>query len=172
MPRTLPLSPDNFGEDAGVREGTFSYEITARCTVADAIALMSDFHRHRGLNPYLVDVRDLPPAPGAVRSYAIRDRLPLGPFPFYITYHADIVALSDHEVITVARQRPRTTLRNHTAVADNGDGTVHIRATITMQTPKPLFGYAFAQAKVVHRRLAERLTETLDRSGIDDHRDR
>lgn len=155
-----------------MREGTFSYDITATCTAADAIGLLSDFHRHRGLNPYMVDVRDLPPAPGAVRSYAIRDRLPLGPFPFHITYHADIVALSDREVITIARQRPRTTLRNHTTVADNGDGTVHIGTTITMQTPKPLFGYAFAQANVVHRRLAERLREILDQSRIDDDRGR
>ncbi|GAA1807408.1 hypothetical protein GCM10009682_31580 [Luedemannella flava] len=155
-----------------MRSGSFSYGIDVRCTPAEAMALMSDFHRHRGLNPYLVAVRELPPGPGAVRSLAISDRLRWGPFAFRTTYRADILSLTDREVITLATQWPRTTLRNHTTVTDAGDGTVHIGADITFTAPKPLFGYGFRTAKAVHQGLARRVRETLDRPAIDDDRDR
>lgn len=145
-----------------MRSDSFSYGIDVRCSPAEAMALMSDFHRHRGLNPYLVEVRERPAAPDAVRSFAISDRLRWGPVAFRTTYRADILTLTDREVITRARQWPRTTLLNHTTVTDLGDGLVHIAAHITFTAPRPLFGYGFRTAQAVHQGLAQRIRATLD----------
>ncbi|GAA1764801.1 SRPBCC family protein [Luedemannella helvata] len=155
-----------------MRTDSFSYGIDVQCSADEAMALMSDFHRHRGLNPYLVEVRELPAAPGAVRSFAISDRLRWGPFAFRTTYRADILTRTDRQVITVARQWPRTTLRNHTTVTDTGDGMVHIGAHITFTAPKLLFGYGFRTAQAVHEGLSQRLRNTLERSPGDGDPDR
>jgi len=42
------------------------------------------------LHPLIVAVRERPPAAGALRSYAITDRLAWGPLRFRIGYQADV----------------------------------------------------------------------------------
>lgn len=68
----------------------------------------------------------------------------------------------EDEVVTVARQQPATTVRNHTRLRDEPDGTVRIDVEITLTAPAPLFGYAFRQARAAHLGLAARLGATLE----------
>ncbi|MFJ8578440.1 SRPBCC family protein [Micromonospora sp. NPDC093277] len=141
---------------------TFSYTVQARCARADAVALLSDLSRQGELHPLIVRVRQLPPRPGALASYAITDRLELGPLHFPVTYQADVLVATEDEVVTVARQQPATTVRNHTRLRDEPGGVVRIDVEITLSAPAPLFGYAFRQARAAHLGLASRLGATLE----------
>ena len=105
-----------------LRRDTFSYTVQARCSPAEAAALLSDLTRQGELHPLIVRVRRLPPRPGARASYAITDRLAAGPLRFPVTYRADVLIDDGDEIVTVARQWPATTVRNHTRLRGEPDG--------------------------------------------------
>jgi hypothetical protein len=155
------------------KSGTFTYELRANCAPEEAVALLSDFSRHTELHPYIVKVTEVPPTTDAIRSFVINDRLAFGPFRFTTTYTADVLAINrlgpgrQAEVITLARQRPGTTLRNRARIYPISDGGVRIDVTITLTAPTPLFGYAFRTARQAHHALAERLREVLDSTASD-----
>jgi hypothetical protein len=117
--------------------------------------------RHTELHPLVVGVERLPPAPGALRSYAITDRLRIGPVGFRVRYRADVLAATEREVHTVAHQRPGTTVHNRSRISPDGDRT-GIEVEITLRAPAPLFGYALRQARRAHERLAARLPGALE----------
>ncbi|GIF68376.1 hypothetical protein Ais01nite_64110 [Asanoa ishikariensis] len=157
------------------KTGSFTYDLRARCTVADATALLSDFSRHTELHPFIVKVTEVSPVDGAVRSFVINDRFPLGPFHFTTTYTADVMAINRigppdapqervTEIVTVARQRPGTKLDNWTKIYPVSDGGCRIDVRITLTAPTLLFGYAFTQAQKAHHALAERLAVVLDKT--------
>ncbi|MFJ6168685.1 SRPBCC family protein [Micromonospora orduensis] len=148
-----------------LRRDTFSYTVQARCSVADAVALLSDLTRQGELHPLIVDVRQLPPRPGALASYAISDRLVAGPLRFRTTYQADVLTIEDNEIVMVARQRPATTVHNHTRLRAEPDGLLRVDVEITLSAPAPLFRYAFRQARAAHLALASRLGPALERAG-------
>jgi hypothetical protein len=52
-----------------------------------------------------------------VRSCLITDRVPFGPVRLPVTYAADLVSVGPDEVVSLARQRPATTVRKRTPVA-------------------------------------------------------
>ncbi|MEU5914256.1 SRPBCC family protein [Micromonospora sp. NPDC047527] len=143
---------------------TFSYTVQARCSLADAAALLSDLTRQGELHPLIIRVRRVPPRPGARASYTINDRLAAGPLRFKTTYQADVLVCEDDEIVTVARQWPATTVRNHTRLRTEPDGLVRIDVEITLRAPAPLFRYAFRQARAAHLALATRLGAALDRT--------
>jgi hypothetical protein len=145
-----------------MRSGSFTYDLRARCTLAAARDLLSDVSRQGELHPLIVQVRELPAVPGALRSYAITDRLAFGPLRFRITYHADTLAISEHEVVTVARQRPATTLRNTVRLREVGDGTVDIGVTIDLTAPTLLYPVALRTGRTAHLELARRLRAVLE----------
>ncbi|GIF75143.1 SRPBCC family protein [Asanoa siamensis] len=153
------------------RSGTFSYSLRAACEVADAAALLSDFSRHTELHPFIVKVTEVAPVDGAVRSFVINDRLTFGPVRFTTTYTADVLAINAlgpgvTEIVTLARQRPGTTLRNRTRIYPVSDGGCRVDVRITLTAPTPLFAYASKQARQAHHALAERLEQVLgDASG-------
>ncbi|MCG5471470.1 SRPBCC family protein [Micromonospora sp. LAH09] len=144
---------------------TFSYTVQARCSPAEAAAMLSDLTRQGELHPLIVRVRRLPPRPGAQASYTINDQLAAGPLRFRTTYHADVLISEDDEIVMVARQWPATTVRNHTRLHPEPDGLTRIDVEITLTAPTPLFRYAFRQARVAHLALATRLGAALDRGG-------
>lgn len=146
-----------------MRTGSWSYDIDARATADEAMALLSDITRQGELHPLITDVEERPPVDGALRSYAITDRLQLGPVPFRITYLADTLSISDSEVVTVARQRPRTTIRNRTTVTPT-DGGVHVHVEVELRAPSLLFGFAFRQGRAAHLQLAGRIRTALEAS--------
>jgi hypothetical protein len=149
------------------RHGTFAYTLRPRCAVADAVRLLSDFRGHTALHPFIVKVTEVPPVDGAVRSFRIDDRLAWGPFRFTTTYTADVLTVTDREVVTLARQRPGTTVHNHTRLCPEPDGTLRIDVTITLTAPDLLFGYAFRQAQRAHHALADRLRRALESAASD-----
>jgi hypothetical protein len=145
-----------------VREGTWEYTVTARCVLAEAVSLMSDVERLGELHPLVTKVMPVAPAPLALRSYAVTDKLRWGPLRFPITYHADVISVSELEVVTAARQRPRTTLWITSQFQVDGD-RVHIAVTVAMHAPSLLFPYAYRTGKAAHLKLAERIREVLER---------
>ncbi|MEH1170118.1 SRPBCC family protein [Micromonospora sp. CPCC 205539] len=148
-----------------LRSDTFSYTVQARCSLAEAAALLSDLTRQGELHPLIVQVRQLPPRPGAKASYVINDRLPVGPLHMRTTYRADVLISEADEIVMLARQWPATTVRNHTRLRTEPDGLVRIDVEITLTAPAPLFRYAFRQARVAHLALATRLGAALDQAG-------
>jgi hypothetical protein len=133
-----------------MRTGSWTYGLTAQCRLDAAVNLLSDVTKQGRLHPLIVEVNELPPGPGALRSFAIKDRLRIAGLPLTITYLADLLMKSDKEVVTVARQRPRTTLRNVTRFQDNGDGTIRVDVEVTLTA--------------AHRELAERMQQVLENS--------
>ncbi|MEH1098726.1 SRPBCC family protein [Micromonospora sp. CPCC 205561] len=144
-----------------LRRDSFSYTVQARCSVAEAAALLADLTRQGELHPLIVRVRRVPPRPGARASYLITDRLTAGPVRLPVTYRADVLVEEPDEIVTVARQWPATTVRNHTRLRAEPDGVVRIDVEITLAAPAPLFGYAFRQARAAHLGLAARLGPAL-----------
>jgi hypothetical protein len=145
-----------------VREGTWEYGVTARCALPEAISLMSDIERLGEIHPLVTKVVPVERAPLALRSYAVTDKLRWGPFRFPITYHADVVSVSDLEVVTAARQRPATTLWITSQFQVDGD-LVHIAVSVVMRAPTLLFPYAHRTGKAAHLALAGRIREVLER---------
>jgi hypothetical protein len=146
-----------------LRQGTFRYTVQARCELTDAVGLLSDFGRQEKLHPLIVRVRRRPARPGAIRSYSITDRLALGPLRWPITYQADVLKVTGDEVVSTARQWPRTTVDNHARLRQEPEGVVGIDVEITLSAPAPLYPYAFRQARSAHLALASRLRAALDR---------
>lgn len=89
----------------------------------------------------------------------------MGPLRFRTTYQADVLICEPDEIVTVARQWPATTVRNHTRLRAEPDGLVRIDVDITLRAPAPLFRYAFQQARAAHLALATRLGAALDTTG-------
>ena len=145
-----------------MREGTWEYGVTARCALADAVSLMSDVERMGEVHPLVTKVVAVPPRPLALKSYDVTDALRWGPLRFPITYQADVLSVSDLEVVTSARQRPRTTLWITSQFQVEGD-RVHIAVTVRMRAPSLLFAYAFRTGRAAHLELAERLRVVLER---------
>ena len=143
-----------------MRSGSFDYEIVAPATVAQAMALLGDMARLPELHPLIVAVQTVAAVPGALESYRITDRLRWGPIVFPITYEADVLTRTEDRVVTVARQRPATTVENRTRVSPEGDG-VRIVVSMTLSAPTLLFGYAFGQAQTAHHELGRRIARAL-----------
>jgi hypothetical protein len=137
--------------------------VDARATPEAAMALLSDITRQGELHPLISQVEELSPVDGALRSYAVTDNLRLGPVRFRITYHADTLSISGSEIVTVARQRPRTTIRNRTTIVPTAEG-VHVHVDVTLTTPTPLFSYAFREGRKAHLQLAGRIRDVLESS--------
>jgi hypothetical protein len=150
--------------NGGVRTGGWCYDIDARATPAAALALLSDIHQQGELHPLIVHVEDLPPVAGALRSYAITDTLKLGPVPFRITYHADTLSITDSEIVTVAHQRPRTTIRNRTTIMPTEAG-VHIHVDVELTAPALVHPYAVREGRAAHLALADRIRTVLESQG-------
>lgn len=142
------------------RSGTFEYTIGAPCDAATAVALLGDPRRNGELHPLIQSVAEVSPQPGAIASYRITDLLPLGPLRLRIVYEADVITLTPSQVVTVARQRPATTVRNETLVAST-DAGVTVTVSITLTAPAALFGYAFRTARAAHLELGERIERRL-----------
>ena len=145
-----------------MRTGSFTYGVQARCTLAQARDLLSDVTRQGQLHPLILEVRELLAMPGALRSYAITDRLAFGPVRFRITYYADTLSITDHEIVTVARQRPATTLRNTVRLSEIGDGRIDIAVTIDLTAPTLLYGVALRTGRAAHLELAQRIKAVLE----------
>jgi hypothetical protein len=142
------------------RSGTFNYTIEAPGDAATAVALLSDPRRNGELHPLIQSVVEVHAQPGAIATYRITDLLPVGPLRLRIVYEADVITITETDVVTVARQRPATTVHNVTRVATTPNG-VTVDVSITLTAPTPLFGYAFRTARTAHLELGERISARL-----------
>jgi hypothetical protein len=142
------------------RQGSFRYQVRARASAADAVALLSDYSRHTELHPLIVRVEQVAAPAGVLRRFRITDRLAFGPVRFPITYTADVLTADVDRVVTLARQSPATTVSNDTTLSEV-DGDLVADVEITLTAPTVLFGFAFRQARAAHAVLAERLRAVL-----------
>lgn len=143
-----------------MKQDSFTYDIIARCEAQKAIRLLSEFNQHSDLHPLIVHVEQVEAPQGVLRRYFITDQLKWGPFAFKIRYRADILRVTDDEILTEAFQSPNTTVTNHTTLTQK-DGDLHIHVKITMQAPDLLFAYAFSQAHSAHLAMADRIKTAL-----------
>jgi hypothetical protein len=142
--------------------GSFHYDIKAHCAIEDAVALMADVPRLTSRHPLAVGTRQLPPGEGVLRSTAVTSLLRLGPLRWHITYRADVLTVTDDEVVTVAHQSPRTTLVNTARFTAEEGGITHIHVNISYESPRLLFAYGFNKARYAHRGLAQGIKEMLE----------
>jgi hypothetical protein len=136
--------------------------VQARCTRAEAVRLLGDLAEQAELHPLIIRVQHRPARPGALRSYTISDRLAWGPLRFRTTYQADVLTADENEVVAVARQWPRTSVRNHARLRSEPDGVTTVDVQITLAAPAQLFPYAFRQARAAHLALGTRLRDVLN----------
>lgn len=148
-----------------MKTGTFTYDIFARCPRERAHQMLSEFSQHSQIHPLIVKVESAPPPPGALRRYWITDRLKWGFLTFRIRYRADILRVSDEEILTEAYQSPQTTVRNQTTLSESG-GQTHIHVQMTLTAPNLLFGYAFSQAQSAHLEMAQRIKNALENPAL------
>jgi len=87
----------------------------------------------------------------------------MGPIPFRIRYFADTVSVTESEIVTLARQRPRTTIRNRTTITPTSTG-VHVHVDVELTAPTPLFAYAYREGRKAHLELAGRIRDVLESS--------
>lgn len=146
-----------------MRTGTWDYTIDVATTPERAHALLSDITRQGELHPLITKVVELPAVPGALKSYAITDQLRLGPIPFTITYFADQLSVTGTEIVTVARQKPRTTVHNRTTLTATGTG-VRVDVVVELTAPSVLFSYAYKEGRKAHLELAGRIKAVLEAS--------
>ncbi|NCP86525.1 MAG: hypothetical protein CO094_06095 [Anaerolineae bacterium CG_4_9_14_3_um_filter_57_17] len=148
-----------------MKTATFTYDIHATCPREKAQKMLSEFSQHSQIHPLIMKVETAPPPPDVLRRYWITDRLKWGIFTFNIRYRADILRVSDEEILTEACQSPRTTVRNHTTLSESG-GETHIHVEMTLTAPDLLFDYAFSQAQTAHLEMARRIKTTLENPKI------
>ncbi|MUM17059.1 SRPBCC family protein [Mycobacterium sp. CBMA271] len=134
------------------RQGTYRYSIDVTCAADQAVALFSDIPRLVSVHPLVIGTQELPPAPDALRSYAVTDRLALGPLRFRVTYRADVLEADDRRVVTRARQSPSTTLLSRAQIT--AAGVTHIDVDVTVTTLGLLLPYTLRTAKAAHLRMA------------------
>lgn len=139
-----------------MKTGSFSYEVRARCAPDQAARVLTNLAGHAGLNPLIVSVESVAPRHGGRRAYLIHDRLRWGPVTFPMTYRAEVLAESEREVVMLAVQQLRTTVRTVARIEPDAGGVL-IRVTFTMTAPRLLFGYAMRQGHAAHLELAKRL---------------
>lgn len=144
-----------------MKQDSFSYEITARCSPEKALKMLSEFSQHSAIHPLIIHVEQIPAPAGVVRRYLITDQLKWGPFTFKIRYRADILHLTEAEILTEAYQSPGTTIINRTILTPRGEYT-HTHVDITLKAPDLLFGYAFSQAQQAHFEMAGRIKTALE----------
>ncbi|WP_394614792.1 SRPBCC family protein [Lentzea sp. JNUCC 0626] len=146
-----------------MRTGSFDYTIEGLGTVASAVDLMADVPRLVTMHPLAVSTAAVAPGPGVLRSTAVTSRLKFfGPVGMHITYRADLVLRGEDEVVTVAHQQPRTTLRSHVRVVEAGEGRVRIDVGITFESPGLLFSYGFGKARFAHEHMRAEITKYLN----------
>jgi hypothetical protein len=88
-------------------------------------------------------------AGGYRQDYQVRDRIPLGPFAFPITYRARLIVPAAGPVTAQAREFPQVRLDSRVDFAATGTGT-RITEELTIAAPRPLLAITVEQAVAAH----------------------
>ena len=149
-----------------LKQDSFFYEIFIDAPPARVIPFLADLRNQSHFHPLIVEIREAPAPEGILRRYFITDRLPLGPFRFRIVYRADVLKVTDQEILTEAYQSPQTYITNLTTCLPEGAGT-RFKETITLKAPDLLFGYAFKQARLANGELVQQIKRGLEQGKND-----
>ncbi len=144
-----------------MKQGTFSYDVFIAAPPEVVIPFLADLRNQSKFHPLIVNIEEAPAPEGVLRRYLITDQLPLGPFRFKIVYRADVLRVTEREVLTEAYQSPQTYVTNQTTCVPEGTGT-RFTETVTLKSPDLLFGYAFSQAKSAHAELVQKIKRGIE----------
>jgi|SRR6478752_10446861 len=118
-------------------------------------AFYVDLDNIRTVHPLVVSVQSTDrreTADGYAQTYAIRDRIPLGPVALPIRYVARLTVPRTGDVIADSHQFPRVHL--HTVVSfEPADGGTLLTERMRIEAPRPLAGVAVRQAVDAHREM-------------------
>jgi hypothetical protein len=106
------------------------------------------------VHPLVVSVQTLSrsdSADGYQQTYRVRDRIPLGPLSFRITYWASVEVPVDGDVITEARQFPRVRLNGIVSFEPTATGT---RLTERLRITAPRLLATMTQREAVNAHIA------------------
>jgi hypothetical protein len=155
-----------------VASGGFGYAFDAHGTLADALDLLGDLARTAELHPSISRVERVEPARGAVEGFRMVDSTRWGPFAFALEYRAELIAREAEDgwarITTRARQAPGIRFWNETVLTQQGD-RVHGRVAITLQSPRPIQGWALEAMRARHAEVLPRLVAALERDGAATH---
>jgi hypothetical protein len=145
-----------------MRQGTFEYEVFIEAAPKRIVDFLVEHTNHPRFHPLIVAVREVtPPPPGILRRFMITDQLIWGLIHFKVTYRADVLRVTDTEMLTEAYQSPGTYITNHSTFTAEGRGT-RLHETITLKAPDLLFNYAFEQARSSHGDLVRQLKQVIE----------
>ena len=148
-----------------MKQGTFEHEIYIEAEPKKIVDFLVEHTNHPRFHPLIVAVKEItPPPPGILRRFMITDQLIWGPFHFKITYRADVLKVTENEMLTEAYQSPGTYVTNHSTFTAEGKGT-RLHEDITLKAPDILFNYAFEQARSSHGALVEHLKQVIEAGG-------
>lgn len=111
-----------------------------------------DLNNIKLVHPLVVAVRKTErhdTADGYLQTYRVRDRIPLGPFRFPISYVATLRVRADGDVMTEARQFPRVRLRGIVRFDTIADGT-RLCEYLRIEAPRPLAAVTTREAVKAH----------------------
>lgn len=130
---------------------SFVTEAIIQAPPAAALAALDDLPAFMRLNPLVTDVtRD----PAEADTYVITDRLRMIGLSFHIRYRARVVRVADG-LDSEVWASPATHLHNELRILPEG-AVARLRETVRMTAPRPLAGYAIANAQAAHRDLIDR----------------
>ncbi len=144
-----------------MKQDTFSFEVFINVPPSRVVPFLADLRNQSHFHPLIVDIKEAPAPQGVLRRYFITDQLAWGPFHFKIVYRADVLRVTETEILTEAYQRPGTFITNLTTCLPEGEGT-HYQETVTLKAPNLLFGYAFQQAKAAHAELVQKIKRGME----------
>jgi len=139
-----------------MKQGTFSYDVFIAAAPEVVVSFLADLRNQAKFHPLITEIKEAPAPEGILRRYFITDQLPLGPFRFKIVYRADVLKVTEQEILTEAYQSPQTYVTNLSTCKPEGTGT-RFTEQITLKSPNLLFGYAFEQARQAHAELVQKI---------------
>ncbi len=146
----------------------FEQEIFIQTPPEKALGFMENVENHLKVHPLMVSIRLLEtstaPDGTPVQSYAIRDRMRLGPLIIRFTYHAALQVRPEGELIFDAFQFPRIKLHNIFRFQPEEAGT-RVKEEVNIQAPRFLIKMVYEQAQQSHRRMWLNLKELLEEQG-------
>lgn len=108
----------------------------------------TDLDNIADLHPLVVSVRRTSHTE-SVRTYRIKDRIPLGPINLAITYRARVEVSGSGVVTAQARQFPGVRLDSVVSF-DRSAGGTHVAEQLRITAPRPLAAVTVSQAVAAH----------------------
>jgi hypothetical protein len=99
---------------------------------------------------------------GYSQTFAVRDRIPIGPFTMNTAYTARVEVPTTGDVHTEARQFPRVRLFGTVSFEPTGDGTT-LTERVLVTAPRPLAAFTAREAVAAHKEMLAGIRQHFER---------